>query len=209
MAEIKKNETIKLKKIKSSYIMKEILCFLKEKQRLNIIIYNKHLQNLFGFDVDCLKKITGKYKVDGKNGIGKEYKLDTNELIFEGEYLNGKRNGKGKEYFFNNGRSILIFEGEYLNGKRNGKGKEYFNNSKLILIFEGEYLNGQRYGKGKEYFFNGELSFEGEYLNGKKWNGKGYNNDGILEFQIKNGSGIIKEYNYYGKLIFVGEYLNG
>ena len=44
-------------------------------------------------------------------------------MIFEGEYLNGKRNGKGKEYdYYGN----LIFEGEYLNGKRwNGKGKEY------------------------------------------------------------------------------------
>ena len=37
------------------------------------------------------------------------------KLIFEGEYLNGKRNGKGKEYNFND---QLIFEVEYLNGKR-------------------------------------------------------------------------------------------
>ena len=43
-------------------------------------------------------------------------------LEFEGEYLNGKRNGKGKEYFYN---GILEYEGEYLNGQRNGKGKEY------------------------------------------------------------------------------------
>ena len=41
-------------------------------------------------------------------------------MIFEGEYLNGERNGKGKEYYLN-GR--VIFEGEYLNEKRwNGKG---------------------------------------------------------------------------------------
>ena len=45
---------------------------------------------------------------------------------------------KGKEYFF--GR--LKFEGEYLNGKKNGKGKEYDEDG--ILIFEGEYLNGER-----------------------------------------------------------------
>ena len=44
------------------------------------------------------------------------------KLIFEGEYLNGKRNGKWKAYNENN---ILIFEGEYINGERNGKGKEY------------------------------------------------------------------------------------
>jgi len=43
--------------------------------------------------------------------------------MFEGEYLNGKRHGKGKEYCDNK----LKFEGEYLNGKRHGKGKEYYN----------------------------------------------------------------------------------
>ena len=43
--------------------------------------------------------------------------------MFEGKYLNGQRNGKGKEHNCYNGN--LIFEGEYLNGKRNGKGKEY------------------------------------------------------------------------------------
>ena len=41
--------------------------------------------------------------------------------MFEGEYLNGERNGKGKEYDYDNGK--LEFEGEYLNGERNGKGK--------------------------------------------------------------------------------------
>ena len=40
-------------------------------------------------------------------------------MKFEGEYLEGKRNGKGKEYYDN----TLIFEGEYLNGERNGKKK--------------------------------------------------------------------------------------
>ena len=36
-----------------------------------------------------------------------------------------------------------------LNGKRNGKGKEYDDNG--TLQFDGEYLNGEKYGKGKEY----------------------------------------------------------
>ena len=42
-------------------------------------------------------------------------------LIYEGEYLNGKRNGKGKEYYYGD----LIFEGEYLDGKK-WDGKSYF-----------------------------------------------------------------------------------
>ena len=35
-------------------------------------------------------------------------------LKFEGEYLNGERNGKGKEYY----KGKLLFEGEYLNDKK-------------------------------------------------------------------------------------------
>ena len=56
----------------------------------------------------------------------------------------------------------MEFEGEYLNGERNGKGKEYYYNGELK--FEGEYLDGKRHGKGKEYYDNGELKFEGEYF---------------------------------------------
>ena len=41
-------------------------------------------------------------------------------LLFEGEYLNGERNGKGKEY---NYEGSLLFEGEYKKGK-NGIGKD-------------------------------------------------------------------------------------
>ena len=64
--------------------------------------------------------------------------------------MNGKRNGKGKEYKYGE----LLFEGEYSDGKRwNGKGKEDKNGS---LIFEGEYLNGKRWNeKGKEYDYYG------------------------------------------------------
>ena len=53
-----------------------------------------------------------------------------------------------------------------MNGKRNGKGKEYQKNGRII--FEGEYLNDKKF-RGKEYDFDfGNLIFEGEYLNGQK-----------------------------------------
>ena len=57
---------------------------------------------------------------------------------------------------------ILKFEGEYLNGERIGKGKEYYLSGKIL--FEGEYLNGKRNGKGKQYYLNGDLLCEGEFL---------------------------------------------
>ena len=136
----------------------------------------------------------------------KEYNED-GKLKFEGEYLNDKKNGKGKEY--KDGK--LIFEGEYLYGFRL-RGKFYI---KERLEYEGEYLfdkkyNGNGYdendniiyelkngtGKVKEYDdIDNELIFEGEYLNGKR-NGKG------------------KEYTIFtdiggSELIYEGEYLNG
>ena len=101
-----------------------------------------------------LKNGNGKIKIYNFQGI----------LEFEGECLNGKFNGIGKDYDEDSGD--LRFEGEYLNNKRNGKGKEY--NYEGKLVFEGEYLNDKRHGKGKEYNDEGELIFEGEYENGVK-----------------------------------------
>ena len=119
--------------------------------------------------------------LNGKKWSGKKYDSDEN-IIYD---LN---NGKGylKEYF-NDGQ--LKYEGNYLNGKRNGLGKEYYYDGNIK--FEGQYKNGNRWkgcgynrnneiafeirdGKGylKEYYNNGVLEFEGEYSKGNK-NGKG------------------------------------
>ena len=78
---------------------------------------------------------------------GKGYDTSGN-IIYE--LING--NGKVKEYWHND---LLKFEGEYLNGLRNGKGKEY-NDWNGDLKFEGEYLNGKKHGKGKEYNWKGK-----------------------------------------------------
>ena len=51
--------------------------------------------------------------------------------------------------------------------------------------------------------------FEGEYLNEKRRNGKGYNIDGIIDIEIKEGNGKGKEYYSNGVLKFEGEYING
>ena len=186
MAEFEDNQSkINLRDIKSSYIIKRIFSFLHENQTLEMIVYSKEFQKMCLKGIKNYKAKCKKYKIGGKNGNGKEYIINTNILIFEGEYLNGKRNGKGKE-FYKSGK--LKFEGEYLNGKRwngngynkngdigleikDGKGniKEYDYDDNLK--FEGIYLKGEKNGKGKEYNF-GELEFEGEYSKGKR-NGKG------------------------------------
>ena len=131
---IRDYKPVNLRSVKSLYIIDNIFSFLNEKQKLNMIIYNKKYQKLFGINIEYYKKLSGKYKVGERNGRGKEYSINTNKLIFEGEYLKGKRNGKGKEYYYN---GELKFEGEYLNGERNGKGKEYYLHGNLKWEGEG------------------------------------------------------------------------
>ena len=144
----------------------------------------------------------GEYLNGEKNGKGKEYDYNGNYVIFEGEYLNGKRNGKGKEYKFGD---ELTFEGEYLNGQRHGKAKEY--NSKGELIFEGEYLYSYKL-RGKHYV-HGKLEYEGEYLRYEKWNGKGYDENGNIVYELEYGNGNVKEFDINEQLEFEGKYFKG
>ena len=63
----------------------------------------------------------------------KEKNIIKVKLIFEGEYLDGKKHGKGKEYN-NDGE---LFEVEYLKGKKwNGKG--YNNNGEIEFELQNE-----------------------------------------------------------------------
>ena len=189
-----------MKNVKSFYIIEIFFSYLEEKQKLKLVKKNKNLQKYLNITINNYIHFTGKYIIYESKGKGKEYCKE--RLIYEGEYLNGSRNGKGKEFNEFDGNCILIFEGEYLNGKRNGKGKEYFNNNGK-LKFEGQYLNGKRNGKGKEYYYNGK----GEYLNGYELLGTEYKN-GKIKNQCNRVKGIGKKFEYRRKL-FEGEYLNG
>ena len=204
MINMKNEKTITTKSllkgiIISSYIFNKIFSNLNEIRKLNLIRHNNYFQKNLSINIEYYMKMSGRYKVGGINGNGKEYEILSDELLFEGEYKNGKRNGKGKEY--NNGK--IMFEGEYLNGKRHGKGKEYEFFKKVI--FEGEYLNGKRWNGN---FINRIPTYKPNYhkLDIDKIN---KNKDGKLEiYKIINGKGKIKIYDE-DRLIFEGEYLNG
>ena len=85
------------------------------------------------------RKVSGKFYIDGKLEYEGEYLYDKKwngkgydeNGSISYELKNG--NGKVKEY---NNNGILEFDGEYLEGKRNGKGKEYDDLGELII--EGE-----------------------------------------------------------------------
>ena len=133
---MKENQELKptnIMNIKSLYIAKKIMTFIKEPKKLEMIKLCKKLQKFLNINIDDYKRVSEKYIKKKKDGEITEYIINTNIIVFKGGYLNGKKNGKGIEYFQNN---KIKFEGEYLNGKRNGKGKEYGKNG---LIYEGEY----------------------------------------------------------------------
>ena len=152
-----------LANIKSTYFNNLLFSYVDERQKLKIIKCNKSLQKNMNISIINYKFFSGKYIIYESNGIRKEYHEYDDTLIFEGEYLNGERNGKGKEY---DEDGKLRFEGEYLNDKE-WIGTGYDNDGNIIYE-----LNNNINGKGKEYYYDGKLEFEGEYLNGKR-NGKG------------------------------------
>ena len=48
--------------------------------------------------------------------------------------------------------------------------------------------------KGKEYI-KGNLVHEGKYLHNRKIHGKGYDENGKIIYDLKNGNGKVKEHN--------------
>ena len=85
-----------LENIKSIYTSKNIFSFISEEKKLNLMKYNKLLQQKYEIDIYNYKIFSGKYIREEINGISKIYNAYTDTLIFEGEYLKGEKMEKGK-----------------------------------------------------------------------------------------------------------------
>ena len=131
------------------------------------------------------------------------------EIIFKGEFKNGKKY-KGLEKYYDRFGEI-IFEGEYKEGNK-FYGEEYYYYNKVgQIIFEGEFKNDKKY-KGKEYKEykkTKKIMFEGEYKDNERWNGKGYNNEFKFSYVDGNIEGNVVTYDYINHELFEGEYKKG
>ena len=153
--------------------------------------------------------------------------LSNNGDYYDGEFVNGKREGEGKLIYANgnhyegtflgglpNGRGKLIqtdndiYEGEWKNGKINGQGIRLHNNGDKYV---GNHLNDVRSGKGLYLFVNGD-SYNGNWVSGKA-NGKGilkFRNGDIYDGEFKDncifGKGTFKKKN--GE-IYIGDFKLG
>ena len=165
-----------INEIKSYFILKKILMNLGLLRKLYLFQYNKRIQKILGINIIDYQLLSKEYKIEEKNGICEHYTIINNKLSFKGEYKNGEKNGIGIGYYYNIGK----------------------------IFFKGNYKDGKRDGKGIEYDVNGNKLFEGEYLNGYMHNGKGYDDNNNLVYELKDGCGYVKLYSS-GKLSFEGE----
>ena len=117
---------------------------------------------------------------------GEFKRIEIDGDLFEGYFLNGKKNGRGK-YIWANGN---VYDGNWVDGKCTGKGRiswssgasfdgEWKDNQmsegKYIYadgsVYEGSFKNGKRDGYGKRIYTSGD-KYEGRWQSGSR-NGKG------------------------------------
>ena len=129
--------------------------------------------------------VEGALAIPVRNGRGKEY--DGNEgLLYDGEWLNGKRIGKGVEYA--NGKKV--YDGEWKNGVRNGEGTEYTDDA----AWSGVWKNGKKDGKFSALFNDGMA--EEIWSNGVKMGSVLTRKDGVKEVRRMVGrKEVIVEWN--------------
>ena len=108
--------------IRSKYILQHIFNYLERHKKLILSNYNKALQYKLKLSIEDYKYETNIIKICGFKWYGKEYNKFSKKLIFEGNYLNGEKNGKGIEYFSNgvkkNRRWIFKWENIWRNSIR-------------------------------------------------------------------------------------------
>ena len=81
-----------LRKIKSVFILKKVFINIDIMRKLTSIIYNKSIQKNLGISILDYRRFSGRYK-KVENGKIEEYNSLNNELLFQGKYIEGKRNG--------------------------------------------------------------------------------------------------------------------
>ena len=106
---------------------------------------------------------------------------------YEGEYKNGKFDGKGS-FTFSDGRR---YEGQFQNGEKHGKGTFTFPDGRKYV---GEWENGERNGQGTVTSTDG-YRYVGEFREDKPWNTTHHDKDGNIFGKYVDGNWCSEEPN--------------
>lgn len=103
----------------------------------------------------------GEFYHNKLTGKGKLLDRDNN-IIYDGDVVNGKRQGIGSSYVNN----LLQYTGEFNNDVINGHGIGF--NDKKLKIYEGNWVNGMMSGRGNAYDASGVINYMGSWSNNQK-----------------------------------------
>ena len=123
---------------------------------------------------------------------------------YEGQFVNGLKNGKGT-YYFDNGDKYV---GDFRDGDREGEGIYYYKNGDK---YEGHFKKNRKDGKGTYFYANGD-KYVGRFKKNKaEGRGKFYYNNGdryigTYKNDLKNGHGI---YYFENGTRYDGEFRDG
>ncbi len=153
------------------------------------------------------RRYEGAVKNGQRHGKGRLIS-EKNVLIYDGDYVNGKSDGKG--VFYSN--SGWKYEGDFKGGLRHGQGTMFYNQGYWV----GEWKDGERWkGNGLILFYDDNGVETGKFYNGYMVNGKAAGR-GILRFP--DGSRFDGEFyndDYYNGTVFnqynqvIDTYING
>ena len=124
--------------------------------------------------------------------------------VYEGNFVDGKRTGKGKFTW----SSSDVYEGDFLDCKRTGKGKFTRANGS---VYEGDFVDGKRIGKGKFTWADGDV-YEGDFVDNKR-TGKGkytWSSGNVYEGNFVDGKRTGKgKYTWPSGDVYEGDFVNG
>jgi len=138
-----------LKLHKNQYLRLETLSSILEKNRLEFLQQRTHftLEKL-NFKVGGIIALyEGQLQNKQPHGYGRL--IIENHLVYEGEWINGKREGQGISYHRG---GIISYQGDWFQGKKQGYGASFYPNKLLYRPeYFGQWSENKEHGQGALY----------------------------------------------------------
>lgn len=170
-----------------------------------------------GFGIMTIKRtntvISGIFKDNKLNGFATA-KCKDGYIIYEGNYQNNLRHGKGVTYYPNTDK-VVSYDGEFNKGKKEGKGVSYYLETKTTQ-YVGEFKNDLWNGKGTMFSTNQKKKWQGTFVNCSLVGSdcKLYYHNGNIMYSgdikinaIPHGNGCMHDID--GRIIYKGEMSDG
>ena len=131
---------------------------------------------------------SGRHDGEWRKGLAHGHGIfysNNGRILFKGNFLEGKPDGQGSQYFDRTETMIgpIKYEGKWHEGRPNGRGTLYRDSSidgRNIVMYEGEWRNGRVHGRGDYYSDIFEDSEETNYNYGSRISKDSKDNSYIL-----------------------------